>query len=109
LDVSRVEVGKNEAKFGKQPGVIDAIAGGGMLFEFAYCLPELSRRAIRVLVAEMIQTDGRLDESLEENPGRALGLAPEVLPYLVSFEILSRVEKNYSVLEQITHWRPMLK
>jgi hypothetical protein len=48
--------------------------------------------AARVSIAEMMQTNGNLDQALIELSRRALVLGPEFLPNFVSFEEVALVE-----------------
>jgi hypothetical protein len=91
------------SQFSNQLSVVDSAEPVWVLFELRNRFMKLCHRPIKVPFIEVVQPDGCLDQTLIEEPQGTLGLPPQVLPGLVSLEVLADVEKIYSVLKQIGH------
>jgi hypothetical protein len=91
------------SQFSNQLSVVDTAEPVWVLFELRNRFTKLCHRPIKIPLIEVVQSDGCLDQTLIEESQRTLGLPPQVLPGLVSLEVLAEVEKIYSVLKQIGH------
>ena len=91
------------SQFSDQLSVVDSAEPVWVLFELRNRFTKLCHRPIKVPFIEVVQSNGCLDQALIEEPQRTLGRPPQILPGLVSLEVLADVEKIYSVLKQIGH------
>src|ERR1051326_497476 len=58
---------------------------------------------VQITATQVMQTDGRLNQTLIEKAERSPGFAPQVLPSLMSLKIPPGIEKIYSVSQKVCH------
>lgn len=82
---------------------LDTVMVGYVGFKLHKGFGKLTARAFAVSVFEMIETDGNLNQPLEEEPIRLPILVPEVFPDVVGFKEALLVEVPYALMKSLVH------
>jgi len=67
-------------------------------------LAELASRPGLIPPMQMVESDGRLNQSLIKDSDRSGGNPPEILPVFVSLEVVSGVKKMKAFFERVLGW-----
>ena len=77
---------------GQQSVDVDTAECRSVLLEFRSALSQLAVGSAPVPVAGVIQSDGKLNQSLEKKPVGTAGSAPQIFQNVMAFEIMPGIE-----------------
>jgi len=83
--------------------IVDPAKAVRVEFQFGERLPQLRPGSVEVSSRLVVAGDGRLDQSLIEEPHGTSSLPPQIFPGLVGLEIPAFIEKIYSELQEVGH------
>jgi hypothetical protein len=84
------------------PGV-DAFAGGEVGGELAESFAELAGGSDGIASFGVVESDGEVNEGLQEEAARAALRGPDFFPHFVTLEELAAVEEVYAAFEVWVH------
>jgi len=79
---------------------VDALACGQVSRELPQSLAQLAHRAHRIPARMMIESDGYMNQRLQEQPPRAAFGRPSLLQHFVALEIRAAIEQGDAADEQ---------
>ena len=100
---ARLNAFQRDQAIAMQARGVDAFAVGQVGGEFAQAFAELAGGAGRIAAFHMVQSNGEVDEGLQEEPSRAALRGPDFFPDFVAFEEVAAIEEVYAALEQFVH------